>query len=976
MPSSGRLLNPAISAEPRSIGTALARDPLAREVKLLGALLGQVIVEQKGPDLLEIVERVRRATIEQRRTGGAEYRRAIARELDALDLADAEGLITAFSLYFQLVNLAEEKHRVRRLRRRGRGAPRSGVQDGVAGAIRALSMSTPASRSVADPLSGLSVSLVLTAHPTEARRRTVLGALRRCYRLLDQLDDPRLTPAEDDEIRRRLRQEISLLWHTSPLRLHPPTPLDEVRSTLAFFDQSLFVVAPRLYRSMDSALDRFADAGADPAARDSGQSGTRPPRVGAFLHWGSWVGGDRDGHPLVTAEVTRETMRVQADHVLRGYEAVATRLMKTLGAVVEPASMDMALAARLEADARAFPEVAREMGRRFPQEPYRQRFGFMAERLRRTRARLVEAGGGTGGADGARADGTAAEGAYGGTDALVAELDELQAALVRDSLARVAYGEVQDLRWQVQTFGFHALSLEVRQHSEIHAATLEALRDPERDPERDRRSALEREAALGVTVCEVLETFRAIADIQRVFGVEACHRYVVSFTHSERDVLEVLELAELAAENGVAARLPILDVVPLFESADALLDCERIVDALLADPAYRRHVASRGDHQEVMLGYSDSTKESGMLAASWMLYRAQDCLATVGRRHGVRLTLFHGRGGAIGRGGGPMNRAILAQAPGSVDGRLKLTEQGEVIAERYANPTIALRHLEQVTNAVLTASSPDHDQRSRSAGKEGAAVMEELAEVSREAYRALVWESSAFAAYFRAATPIEELAGLAIGSRPPARQAVVPEARAGSAGGTSDTDSASDNAHPGTSLESLRAIPWVFAWSQSRANLPGWYGVGTALTAYEARHGAIGQARLRDLYASWPLFASVLDTVEMSLAKADMAVAARYADLAPDENARDIWPRIRDEFERSRAAILRVTGRVRLLDAQPALQRSIQLRNPYVDSLSELQVRLLARLRSKPLDDPERADLLRLVLLTVSGVAAGVQNTG
>ncbi len=978
-----RPVNPAVRAEPRGIGTAGARDPLAREVKLLGALLGQVIVEQAGPELLELVERVRHATIALRHTGRAEYRRALEAELDGIELADAEVLIRAFSLYFQLANLAEEKQRVRRNRTRSRTAPKGALNESLAEAVDHLVASGLGIEAVRRLAGDLCISLVLTAHPTEARRRTTLVALRRCYRLLDQLDDPRLTPGEDAEIRRRLREEISLLWHTSALRIHAPTPLDEVRSVMAFFDESLFVVTPRLYRALDAALDRDGEARPDPgaasAARDSGRTGTRAPFAGPFLGWGSWIGGDRDGNPFVTADTTRQALRIQADHVLRGYEAVTTRLAQAIAATVASPAVVPRLAERLEADALQLPEAARVLTRRFPEEPYRQRLGFIAERLRRTRGRLVGSGGASGsGARGAVGGPPPTAGAYDRPAALLAELDELRNALVADRLGRVAHGELGDLRWQVETFGFHALSLEVRQHSSVHAAALAVLRGPDGH----RPGALDFEAAPRVTVGEVLHTFRAMAEIQEAFGVEACSRYIVSFTHSERDVYDVLELAERAmggtldgglVEGPSPAPGPVLDVVPLFELADALEGAERIVDRLLADPGYRRHLDSRDCAQEVMLGYSDSTKELGALAAAWMLYRAQGRLAAVARRHGIRLTLFHGRGGAIGRGGGPMNRAILAQAPGSIDGRLKLTEQGEVIADRYANPQIAQRHLEQVANAVLVTSPLDHDERARRAEESGADALDELASISRHAYRSLVWEDPSFEDYFRAATPIEELAGLAIGSRP--------AARASGGGGGADAGGASGGRDRppvarGGSLESLRAIPWVFAWSQSRANLPGWYGIGTALERFELEHGEVGLARLRELYAAWPFFASVLDTAEMSLAKADMQVAGRYAELATGPEMRRIWRTIRDEFERTSAAILRVTGRGRLLDAMPVLQRSIELRNPYVDSLSELQVRLLARLRALPAGSPEREALLRLVLLTVSGVAAGVQNTG
>jgi phosphoenolpyruvate carboxylase len=933
--------NPAARAEPRGIGTSRARDPLAREVKLLGSLLGQVIVEQEGLPALELVERMRKQTIAARREGGGvAQRRRLSALLDEIDLPAAEVLIRAFSLYFQLTNLAEEKQRIRRLRQRQRRARRGIIDESLAYAVLQLGREGLDEAATRRLLDELEIAPVLTAHPTEARRRTMLVALRRVYLLLDQLDDPRLTPAEDAEVRRRLREEIALLWNTSPLRADPPTPLDEVRSVMAFFDESLFTVTPRLYRALDRALDlrrdgERAEGGSGPA-RDSGRTGTRPAQVRAFLAWGSWIGGDRDGNPTVTAVTTEQTLRIQTDHLLRAYEAVCARLMQTVSATSAPSA---AVQARLQLDRDELPERAAQLERRFPRAPYRQRFGFIAERLRRTRLSLTSAPR----ADEPARTGSAGRGAYAQPAQLAAELLELSESLVEQRLGRVAHGNLLELRWQLETFGFHGFSLEVRQHSEVHAAALAATQGT--------KKADQGLDSQGVAADEVLETFRAIARLQRRYGEAACHRYVISFTRSAADVQNVLTLAQRSTVEG--DRPPILDVVPLFESADALRSCAAIVDELLAQPGYRQHLESRGMRQEVMLGYSDSTKESGALAAAWMLYRAQEQLVEAARAQGVKLTLFHGRGGAIGRGGGPMSRAILAQAPGSVGGRLKLTEQGEVIADRYANPAIALRHLEQLTHAALLASTPQHDERARRAATEGADVLDELAEDAARAYRALVWEEPHFEDYFRAATPIGELSQLTIGSRPSARQ------------------SASQ-----PSLESLRAIPWVFAWSQSRANVPGWYGTGTALEAFRSRHGDAGLERLRSLYRSWPFFASLLDNAEMILAKADMPVARRYASLAPTPESRRIWRRIRGEHNRAVAQILAVTGRARLLDDMPVLQRSIELRNPYVDSLSELQVRLLSRLRDLPPADPQRPEYLRLVHLTVSGVAAGLQNTG
>lgn len=922
----------AVAAEPGGIGTSGARDPLAVEVRLLGALLGQVIAEQAGPELFGLVERIRRRTIALRRDDDPAERARLDDDLRGLDLGAAEAVIGAFALYFGLVNLAEARGRVRALRRRERASRDGILGDSVGDAVRRLRRFGRTDPELVEHVERLAVSPVLTAHPTEARRRTTLVALRRCGRLLEQLDDPRLTPSQDREIRRRLREEITLLWRTSDLRLVAPTPLDEVRTAMAFFDSTIFTVVPRLYRALDAALDPPAGRSIGLAA-DTGRSGTRPPSVGPFLHWGSWIGGDRDGNPEVTAEVTEKTLRIHADHVLRGYEAVATRHMQTLAAAVSADRIPRAIGSRLARDAEDLPETDRQLRRRFPDEPYRQRFGFIAERLRRTRAALT-------------GEAAPLSGRYRGPADLDAELVEIQEALVEDGLGRVAWGEVAELRWQLGTFGFHLASLEIRQHASVHAAALAAIRAG---------APLSTEVSPGVTLGEVLATFRSIAAVQARFGLASCSRYVVSFTSSPSDVAAVLELARLAmADDDPDAAPPELDVVPLFETSEALQAAGTIIAALLDDPLYREGGPRRADRQEVMLGYSDSNKELGFLAAAWMLHQAQADMIEVARSRRVALTIFHGRGGAIGRGGGPTNRAILGLAPGSVDGRLKLTEQGEVIAANYSDPTIARRHLEQATGAVLVASTPEHAARLERALEVGAPILTELAATSRVAYRALVHDDPGFASFFRDVTPIRELSDLRLGSRPAAR-------------GRRDV---------APSIDALRAIPWTFAWAQSRINLPGWYGLGAALDAYREAHGDEGLDEIARLSSEWPFLSSLLDNAEMSLAKADMGVARLYAALATGAGDDRRWDAIETEYRRTVALIGRVTGRERLLDGAPVLQRSVALRNPYVDSLSELQVRLLARLRGLQPDDPERGRVLRLVQLTVNGVAAGLQSTG
>jgi phosphoenolpyruvate carboxylase len=955
--------NAAVKAESRAVGTAGTADPLAREVKLLGALLGQVIAEQGGPQLLELVERSRVLSIAFREAGDEGVGQALAAELDSLDIGQAESLANAFSLYFQLVNLCEERDQVRRLER-AQKSPRheEGSPDSAIDWLRERDWSAD---QIEELLRRLRITPVLTAHPTEARRRTMLTALRRCYRLLEQLDDPRLGSLDDAEIRRKLREEISLLWRTSSVRKTAPTPIDEVRTALAFFDETLFRAVPRVYRAFDRAMDRARNRGrgsrGDGLASDAGLSGTRPPRVSAFLRWGSWIGGDRDGNPAVTAELTRQVPRIHADHVMRGYEAVATRLLGTLSVQVSREGVHPEFENRLARDAEDLPETMRDLARRFPDEPYRRRMGAIAERLRRTRWYLTEEAG-------------PVAGHYETAEQLVEELAELQTCLTQDGLPRVAYGEIQDLRWQVETFGFHLASLEIRQHSEVHSEALRALLHGRGMNSPD----LARELVPGVSPGEVLATFRAVAAIQRRFGEDACHRYVVSFARTADDVMAVLQLADMAAggivptvaTSGFVRGQANLDVVPLFESADALAGCGEVLEQLLSNPDYRRHLESRGNRQEVMLGYSDSNKESGFLSAVWMLYRAQSGLADVARRYGIELTLFHGRGGAIGRGGGPTNRAILAQAPRSIDGRFKMTEQGETVAANYSNAAIAEHHLELVASATVIASTHEHDDCVAEADARGTAVMDELADRARDAYRSLVYDEPGFPEFFRAATPVAELSAMALGSRPARRGSVEPPRR------LTQPAWVVEPAPPAPAIESLRAIPWVFSWSQARIGLPAWYGLGSALKAYRRAHGGRSTEKLAALYRDWPFLSSALDNAELILYRSEPQIASLYAALADTPTGERLWARIRAEYALSIEELLRVGGHKELLETEPAVQRSIRLRRPYIDPLSHIQVRFLARLRSLPPNDPDRDRVATLVQLTVNGVAAGLRNTG
>ncbi|HYI23412.1 MAG TPA: phosphoenolpyruvate carboxylase, partial [Candidatus Limnocylindrales bacterium] len=622
--------------------------------------------------------------------------------------------------------------------------------------------------------------------------------------------------------------------------------------------------------------------------------------------------------------------RIQADHILHGYGNVIVRLEQTIAISDEQAGVPDDYRRRVAQMGRPFPRVRADLERRFGGQTYRQALGIIGERINRTRARLV-------GGPGIR------RGGYESPAELLTDLRRMQESLRRHGADRVAAGEVQDLVWQVETFGFHLASLEVRQHADVHTAALERLRSggPADEPV----------DASGVTLNEVLGTLRTQREIGQLFGAEASRRYVISFTRRTDDAMALLELARAAVPDVMPSQW--LDVVPLLETREELEEASRFLHDLLAEPAYRSHLEARGMRQEVMLGYSDSNKEPGYLSAAWNLHRAQEGLVAAARRHGVELTLFHGRGGTIGRGGGPANRAVLAQAAGSVDGRLKLTEQGEVIAERYPSPQIAQRHLEQMTNALLLSSRPGHDEVTTERLDRWRPMMTELVALAEDAYRRLVWEDAAFEEFFHRATPIGEISRMELGSRPARRASAAP------------------------SLASLRAIPWTFAWAQSRTNLPAWYGVGAALAGYVAQHGASGREELATAYRDWAFFSSIIDNVELGLAIADPVVAARYAGLAgEDEPMRRIADTLRGERAQTEEEVLRLTGSARLLDRSPRLQRSVELRTPYVDVLSELQVRGLTRLRGSSLAADERAETERLLQLTVSGLAAGLQHTG
>jgi phosphoenolpyruvate carboxylase len=899
----------------RDSDRAALPEPMRRDVRLLGDILGEIIRDSGGPELLADVERLRRAVIEARQRE-EHHQPAAGDEIVGLvsswSLEQAEQVTRAFAVYFHLANLAEEHQRIRNLRDRDTGT--EPVRESLAAAAAEISHDTGPGH-LRELLASLRVHLVLTAHPTEARRRAVVAALRRISGLLDVLDDQRTAAADRDEARRELREQVDLLWRTSQLRVKAMDPIDEVRTVMTAFDETLFRVVPAVYRELDRAVAGYAGPGSP---------------VPAFLRFGSWVGADRDGNPFVTAQVTRETATIQADHVLRALENATTRIGRalTLHAATTPPSAGLRRA--LGAAHAAHPELLAEIEARSPQEPYRTYLLFAAQRINATRVRHADL-------------------AYPGPAAFLADLRTVQQALADAGAGKQAHGELQNLIWQTETFGFHLAGLEVRQHSEVHARALAELRasGPPGSEHHVGPPGPPPAAPLSTATEEVLATFRAVAWVQDRYGVDACRRYVVSFTRSAADIAAVHELARYAVAGG---RPPVLDVVPLFESAADLANAPDVLTGMLALPEVAERLASSGRELEAMLGYSDSAKELGPASATLRLFDTQARLAAWAAANGVRLTLFHGRGGALGRGGGPAGRAVLAQAPGSVNGSFKVTEQGEVIFARYGQQAIAKRHLEQVGSAVLLASSARIAERTAAAARSYADVAARIDAAACAAFRRLV-EAAGFADWFARISPLGEIGGLRIGSRP---------AKRGLANGTA----------PAMDLADLRAIPWVFAWSQTRMNLPGWFGLGSGLAAVA---DAEGPDVLRRAYRKWPLFGVLLENAEMSLAKTDRLIGARYLALGGRE---DLTEMVLAEYDRTRRLVLAVTGHDRLLANRHVLSRAVSLRDPYVDALSYLQLRALAALRDTDPQDDERERLERLLLLTVNGVAAGLQNTG
>jgi phosphoenolpyruvate carboxylase len=899
--------------------------PLRENIRLLGRLLGDAVRDQEGWDTFDLVERIRQSSIQFHRAEDHEARVALEATLDGLTRGETIHIIRAFSYFSRLANIAEDQHHISRARARSsEGGARPGTLQSALNAVLASGVSPLALREF---FHSASIFPVLTAHPTEVGRKSTLDREREIADLLLARDRIRLTPEEQRENDAALSRAILTLWQTGLLRRSRLRVIDEVSNGLSFFDQTFLSALPKLYAGLEDSLVTCGIPAAD---------------VPAFLRMGSWIGGDRDGNPFVTATVMRQTLAMQSAHALAFYR----RELQSL-------SMELSLDTRLvavSAELEALAAVATTTPLHRDHEPYRRAIAVMLERLAETEERLKGPAG--------------AEGGYATAADLRADLAVIEASLSAHGSRSLARGRLRGLARAVDVFGFHLASLDMRQNSDVHervvnelleavspGASYLALTEPERVKLLLKELATPRLLVLpswtySDETASELAILREAADQIRRFGADVLPNYVISKAAAVSDVLEVALLLKEVGLHRPKTGETDLNIVPLFETIADLQSADTIMDRLFRLPLYRRILDKRAKTQEVMLGYSDSNKDGGFLTSGWELYRAEIALVEVFSRHGVRLKLFHGRGGSVGRGGGPSYDAILAQPGGAVQGAIRITEQGEVIAAKYGNAELGRRNLEVLAAATLEATLLSSNEAAPKT--EYLSAMQELSDHAFKAYRGLVYDTDGFERYFRESTVIREIANLNIGSRPASRT-------------------------KSQKIEDLRAIPWVFSWAQCRLMLPGWYGFGAALAAYKAEHGEKGMALLQEMARNWPFFRALLSNMDMVLAKTNIAIASRYAALVPDATLRDaIFGRIKAELEASVAGVLAVTGQTELLAGNPLLARSIRNRFPYLDPLNHVQVELLKRHRA----GDEDARVVTGIHLSINGIAAGLRNSG
>ncbi|MGA8556689.1 MAG: phosphoenolpyruvate carboxylase [Candidatus Acidiferrales bacterium] len=903
---------------------AVKKISLRRDIRSLGMLLGKVLVEQVGESLLEVVEQLRRLLIERREESSANNSKKLLmaearRIVSGLEVRDAYRVTKAFAIYFELANLAETNHRKRRRRAAKLHAEQPPLSAAFRGTLIRMRDAGISADSALDALRKLKITPVFTAHPTEVARRTVLLKRRRISQHLENLDRLPLPSSDASEYESLILAEITSLWQTDEVRLKKPGPLDEVRMGLDFYPMTLFDALPHLYAELQDSF--FAVYG-----RTLNQEEFR-----GLLQFGSWIGGDRDGNPLVTAERTAEALALARDTILRHYIAEVERLIDELS----PSHRQIGCSTELQAalakyEARMGEEPARG---RWISEPElsRQFLDFVRIRLIRTRTESRTPNG------------------YAAAAELERDLLLLGKSLVENRGDRLAELLVEPLLQKVRTFGFHLHTLDIRQHAHLHSKVLEELTDTLNPTATS--SARSQQNAVGARSAEadeLLDTFRTIARLKRSHAPQAIRTYVISGSESERDIFALLKLAEMCGVQLAATEDdPGLMPVPLFESIGSLRSASETMRRLWTSTAYKPLLDSWGRSQEVMLGYSDSNKDGGMFTSTWELHKAHRALHQVARECEVKLRLFHGRGGTVGRGGGPTHRAILAQPAGDFSGEIRITEQGEVLNWKYADPVLAEWNLELMIAASLEALTRPGGP-APGADRKWDEAMEPMSQDAYAFYRRHIADNPDVLLYFEQATPVNELEHARIGSRPARRSA----------------------SHR---LADLRAIPWVFGWMQSRHAVPAWFGVGYALERFAAK-GQHHRNQLKELMGSFVLFSDLVRNVELAMAKADLSIARLYADfLVADAELREkVFTMLAEEFERTRRMLLAITGQNELLESNAVLSQSIRLRNPYVDPMSLIQVELLRRKRAaKSAEAPDYA-----LGATINGIAAGLHNTG
>ena len=913
---------------------------LRSNIRLLGNILGNVIKEQEGKVFFALEEFIRLSTKEYRSTRRTDIKNRLTKKIASLDTASMRKLIRAFSTYFQLVNIAEQHHRIQRMREQKKRGIAGYPQGSLRKTLQFAKKKKVTAEEMARFFSRVHISPVFTAHPTEAMRRTVLEKHSRIWTALEEFDRKDLLPEERDIVVRKLRRHVTSLWQTEETRSYDISPLDEVTNGLYYFRSVLNEAIPAFYNELDRAL-----------------SETYPSlvhNIPSFIRFGSWIGGDRDGNPFVTANITWATVKRQSamitDFYLRTLDALYTEHSESSKVV----GVSKELVASIEQDSANDTEGMYSFIRS-KNEVYRLKLAQIYGKLQRYKRRLEGSESGTGPF-------------YSLCDQFIGDLRLISDSLKKNKGAILADGQLYDLIRNVETFGFHLATLDIRQHKKIHTDAVAEIYSQShvsyhRFSNEERAEWLTKailsdvsfqlhEEKLSEQSKEVLATFRVIRRAQHTIDQRTIRSYIISMTESPADVLEVLLLMKLTGllDTTGSEWKSSLNIVPLFETINDLRSSVSIMEGLYANSAYKKHLTARGNQQEIMLGYSDSSKDGGIVASSWELYKAQRALAKCSAQYGVDWMFFHGRGGTVGRGGGPEFQAIMALNGHSINGKIKITEQGEVISLKYSHKEIAQRTLELTTSAMLLKY---FDKTNLSKVKvanhpQWLGLMAEVAETSYKAYRSIVYENPDLVKYYFQATPLKKITRMKIGSRPAKR---VESER----------------------IDDLRAIPWVFAWMQSRHNLPGWLGVDSGLL--DTLH--VPLASLRIMYTHWEFFKAMTDNIQMIIAKADFDIARHYADLvAPKSLGDGIYSLLEKKFEQSKRAVISVSGQKNILDNNPLLRRSITLRNPYVDPMSFMQVELLKRLKKENISETERKELEEVMFLCINGIAAGLRNTG